>query len=101
MAVFEAGITLFPENAFLLMRLAEVELARGNPQDARRVFERTLAAQPLNHTARVQLQKLGRRCLIVPYWHVGAAMVLRLHVLGTTRRTAAIECDRAAWSAAE
>jgi hypothetical protein len=59
--LLEAGLELFPSDAFLLIRMGDIEVERRNPDAARRYFERVLAADPLAEAARVELERLGGR----------------------------------------
>ncbi len=57
-AVLGAGLELFPANTFLLSRLAEVEIAKGDKSAAIAAYKRAVAADPFNRAAAVQLAKL-------------------------------------------
>lgn len=52
------GLELFPTNSFLLTRMAEVEVAKGNNAAAIAAYKRAIAADPFNRAAAVQLGKL-------------------------------------------
>ncbi|MBA3403226.1 MAG: alpha/beta fold hydrolase [Gemmatimonadaceae bacterium] len=57
-AVLSAGLELFPANTFLLTRLAEVDVAKGDKTAAIAAYQRAVAADPFNRAAAVQLAKL-------------------------------------------